>query len=345
MTKIGSTHTCGDGLTTHTTARATGYTRLLLAMHQLADHGWWEMDLQTLQAALWPESLTAPSTLPRPIVPTITEIEEMLLELAEAGWLELLPSTSTRSATEVLLTDISLPLMLPTSTNSTPSPTLPPPTATLSSGWDGDPGAPSPHSAPGAPATTTLPTPPRSTTHPQNHAANPAVNKSIVGREREVERTSERETPAPHPTNTAPSSPPHPSPALDPNLLQGLRMPPSKFCRAHEYSPPDNFECPNCGTARGRAEQYMALKKQRREVLTWPPGRPRDVMLGDIDTQMHNLEAAAAVARSPQLIQTALPGLGHAAGAETPSLGISGTELAPVAAEQWLTEAEQEESF
>lgn len=313
MSTTSSMPSCGDELTNPSLTRLPDSTRLLaIALTTVADPwGRWVVDLPMIRSLLWPHrSRRAPR-------PTPAQLEVMLLELDETGWLTIAPHPMDPAATIIQISTDPLPAY-PMSSSSTHSPRRPPHSATCSAGCGGEAPEPSPHSVPGAPAMplpAPLPEHPGSTPDPRNHAAERRVNKSIIGREgvggSERERDAGPVTPAAQqpPELSHPEPPPTPVPTVDPSLLDALRLAPTSFCAVHPQGPLPGVSCPDCGTARARATRHAQLRAQRRAAEQLP-GELRRHSLAGIDAELRALEAAsdAASARRPAAAQT-LPGM------------------------------------
>lgn len=306
MPMTSSMPSSGDELTNPVLTPLPDTTRLLaLGIRSLADsQGRWILELHRIRLMLWPHrSRHAPR-------PTAAQLEEMILHLDEAGWLTVLPHPDAPDVTIVQITDCPQPPA--TSTSSTPSPTHHALSATSSAAWAGAAPVRSPRFEPGEPATThtaPLPEHPRSTQNPRNHAAEPPVNKSIVGGGREGEgRGAHVDPSAASAHSTVPESAAPPAAQIDPQLLEALRMPPSSFCRVHPHGPPPGVLCPDCGTARGQARRHAQLRAARRAAEQLPSELRRHTLQG-IDAELRALEDAAAAAQ-PRPAQPTLPGLG-----------------------------------
>lgn len=311
MPTMSSMPSSGDELTNPLLTRLPDATRLLaLGIRSLADpHGRWILEPQRIRLMLWPHrSRHAPR-------PTETQLEEMILQLDEAGWLTVLPHPDAPDVTIVQITGWQ-PTSA-TSSVSSPSSTIHAPNATSNGAWAGAAPERSPrceHGELSTPLPAPLPEHPGSTRNPRNHAAEPAVNKSIVGggSEREWERDRAHvDTPPASPHSTVPDPAAVSGVELDPHLLEALRMPPSSFCRVHPHGPPPGVLCPDCGTARGQATRHAQLRTARRAAEQLPSDLRRHTLQG-IDAELRALEDAATTAHPRPAPQT-LPGLEHPA--------------------------------
>lgn len=131
------------------------------------------------------------------------------------------------------------------------------------------------------------PPPPESRTIPP--FLTPAVGGVSAGeRERTCEGVSERAG-AGLSRTTFENTPPTPAPSTR------LKLTPSPFCSVHPGGPPEQLDCRDCGTARGRSTRHLELKgaRIRAEQLD---ATLRPIVLAQIDAEMHALEAAAGAA-------------------------------------------------
>lgn len=162
--------------------------------------------------------------------------------------------------------------------------------------------------------------------NPRNHADLHTFRKVVVGREGERERGWEEEAAAPHsdsePLEDPVSSPrSHPStesrsrdsPHPAPGPAAGIRLSPSRFCSLHRGGPPEGEPCPDCGTARGRAERHLELRTVRRQALQIPDPGLREMTVRGIDAELRALEEAAAAAGRPRMAPQTLPGMEYTA--------------------------------
>ena len=301
---------CGDELTNPVLAKLTDATRLLaIAIRTAADpQGFLIWEPATLRLRAWPvKTRTRPS---------LAELEEMVLELDEAAWLTIEPHPEDPEITLLRIRALSEPLTgSPTSTSSTHSTPLPPPSATSSVAWAGEDPARWPRSAHGASSTLPsmsrpLPEHSRSRQDPRNHATESPVNRSIVGGEGVREWAGAR---AGAPNDEAPpsSDPPPDSmtvPEIPPELLAALRTPPSSFCPVHPQGPQPGVLCPDCGTARAQAVRHRELRRTRlaAEQLPEPLRAPT---IATIDAELQALEAAVDARARPRPAPPTLPGL------------------------------------
>lgn len=317
MSTTSSMPSCGDELTNPALTRLPDSTRLLaIALTTVTDSwGRWVVDMPMIRSLLWPHrSKRAPR-------PTPADLEVMLLELDETGWLTIAPHPKDPSATIIQINTDPLPGS-PTSSCSMHSPRRPPRSGTCSAECGGEAPERSPQYARGGiimPLPTALrgplPEHPGSAPDPRNHAAEQPVNKSIIGREGEGESGRARDS---GPAAPAASQPPEPSPSephppavprVDPSLLDALRVAPTSFCPVHPQGPLPGVSCPDCGTARARATRHAQLRTARRAAKQLP-GELRRHTLAGIDAELRALEAAsdAASARRPAVAPT-LPGM------------------------------------
>ncbi|MCA0379798.1 MAG: hypothetical protein LCH36_10255 [Actinobacteria bacterium] len=234
------------------------------------------LDPRQIRDAIWP---TKPKHRPRP---TPAEVEDMMMQLDETGWLQIYSHPTDPSTTLFQIT------------------------AT----WPPDPSRDQ---------TSNLPSPPK---FPHQDADLTGVVTTAVEGEGERERAREWEReaawshPAPQPE---PESFPVEisAPAAPPQSL-GIKLSPSRFCSLHRGGPPEGVDCRDCGTARGRAERHLELKTARRRAQALPPIE-REFMIRGIDAELRELEEAAAAAGRPRSAPQTLPGMEYTATSPEPA--------------------------